>query len=370
MEKKRELLLNAGCILLAVGVCYVAMQYLAPVCMPFLAAFIFACVIHKFSKRMQRYIKVPAKILNMGMSVMFFGILAVVIVFLGGYIFSSLAQLITNLPGLYQNEFLPWINGIIEGLNQRYQIMDRPLFETLETSFAQWSSEMGSLVTDLSVSAMRVVSGYATGLPSAVIQIVITIVATFFMVSDYERIVRFVMELLPEKGQKLCGKIASKTKEVLVIYIKSYVLLMLLTFTELCIGLFLLKIPYFPLIALGISVFDILPVLGTGGILIPWSVIALMIGNYRIAGGILILYLAVTVIRNILEPRIVGRQIGLHPLATLIGLFVGLKLFGIVGMIGIPVTLSILVNLEKEGVIHWMPLNNDNDETVQKRKEA
>lgn len=370
MEKKRELLLNAACILLAVGVCYVVAHYLAPVCMPFLIAFIFAYVIHKLSQNIGRYIKIPIKILNVGISVLFFGILAVIIVFLGGYIFSSLAQLIIDLPGLYQNEFLPWINGIIEGLDQRYQLMDQPFFETLEASFAQWSSEMGSFITDVSVSAMRIVSGYATGLPSAIIQIVITVVATFFMASDYEKIVGFIIGLLPEKGQKICRKITSKTKEVLVIYIKSYVLLMLLTFTELCIGLFILKIPYFPLIALGISIFDILPVLGTGGILIPWSVIALVIGNYRIAGGILVLYMIITVVRNVVEPRIVGRQIGLHPLATLIGLFVGLRLFGFVGMIGIPVTLSILVNLEKEGVIHWMPLNNYGDGTVQKRKEA
>lgn len=358
MEKKKELLLNAACILLAMGAAYVILHYLVPVFMTFLIAFIFAYIIHNISKLIRKHLRIPEKIITPGIAVLLFGILAVLLFFLGGYIFSSLAELISNLPDLYKNEFLPWFNNIVSELNQRYQFMDQPFFNTLETSVSQWTQEMGNSISQMSVSVMRTLSGYAAGVPSAVIQIVITIVATFFMASDYEKVMGFLFGLLPEKGQKICRRVTAKTKEVIVIYIRSYFLLMLMTFAELCIGLFILKIPYFPLIALGIAIFDILPVLGTGGILIPWSVIALVIGNYRIAGGIILLYIIITIVRNVTEPKIVGKQIGLHPLATLIGLFVGLKLMGIVGMIGIPVCLSILVNLEKEGAIHWMPLMN------------
>ena len=98
----------------------------------------------------------------------------------------------------------------------------------------------------------------------------------------------------------------------------------------------------------GSPVFDILPVLGTGGILLPWAAILLIMKNHGLAFGILLLYLVILVVRNMLEPRIVGKQIGLHPLATLAALFLGLKLLGLAGLIIFPVALTVVVNFTKE----------------------
>lgn len=114
----------------------------------------------------------------------------------------------------------------------------------------------------------------------------------------------------------------------------------------------ILRIPYAVFVALAIAVFDILPVLGTGGILLPWAVVLIIIGNVPLAIGIFVLYVVVTAIRNTIEPKIVGRQIGLHPLATLIAMFIGLKFFGIIGVFVFPVTLAILANMEKNGMFY------------------
>ena len=355
MEKKKRLILDAGCLLIILAVLYLFVRYLLPVIMPFVVAFIFAYMIHSISSWTAKYVKLPQKILTIGITALFFGVMGLAIVFLGSYVVSSAADLVAKLPDLYKDEVLPWLNQLLEDINERYQFMNQPFFEFLENSFAQWSREIGNSISQLSVSMVRTLSGFAAGIPSLVIRIVVTIVATFFAASDFDKITGFCLRMLPEKGQQMCRTVTAKTKEVIIVYLKSYLFLMMLTFLELCLGLWILRIPYFPIIALGIAIFDILPVLGTGGILIPWSVIALILGNYRIAVGVLILYLCITIVRNMVEPRIVGRQIGLHPLATLISLFVGFKLMGRVGMIGIPVLLSLLVNLEKEGVIHWFP---------------
>ena len=133
--------------------------------------------------------------------------------------------------------------------------------------------------------------------------------------------------------------------------ILSYGLIMCITFTEITIGLLLMKIPNAVLIAACIAVFDILPVLGTGGIMIPWAIISLIIGDYFIGFGLLVLYLVITVIRNIIEPKIVGHQVGLHPVITLASMLAGLNLFGIIGLFGFPITLSLLRNLNDKGVI-------------------
>ena len=136
---------------------------------------------------------------------------------------------------------------------------------------------------------------------------------------------------------------------VLKVYLKSYSLLFLMTFAELTVGFMILKIPYAVVAALAIAVFDILPVLGTGGVLLPWAVIMLVLGDYPLAIGILILYIVITIIRNMIEPRIVGKQIGLHPLITLIAMFVGLQLFGLAGMILLPMTAVVLSGMLKNG---------------------
>ena len=92
--------------------------------------------------------------------------------------------------------------------------------------------------------------------------------------------------------------------------------------------------------------------MGDGGIMIPWVVLEAIQGNYPLALGLLAVYLVVTVIRNIIEPKIVGSQVGLHPLVTLMSMFIGAQLFGVLGLFGLPITLSLLKNLNDQGVIH------------------
>ena len=133
--------------------------------------------------------------------------------------------------------------------------------------------------------------------------------------------------------------------------IRSYALIMSITCVELCIGLSLVKIPNPVIIALCISIFDILPVLGTGGIMIPWVVLTFIQGRFARALGLLAVYITITVIRNIIEPKIVGSQLGLHPVVTLCSMFVGAQLLGVIGVFGFPIGLSLLCHLNARGVI-------------------
>jgi len=129
------------------------------------------------------------------------------------------------------------------------------------------------------------------------------------------------------------------------VYIKSYSLLFLLTFVELSLGFWILGVKNAVLLAVVIAIFDLMPVLGTGGIVLPWALIALIAGNWGRGIGLLVLYLVITGIRQTLEPKIVGKQIGLHPLATLMAMLLGLKLFGILGLFGIPVVLAVATSM-------------------------
>jgi predicted PurR-regulated permease PerM len=124
-----------------------------------------------------------------------------------------------------------------------------------------------------------------------------------------------------------------------------------MTFTELSIGLSVLQIENSVGIAAIIAVADILPVIGTGSVLIPWSIVALFMQNYFLAAGLIILYIVVLAVRNFTEPKIVGDQLGLNPIVTLISIYLGYRIMGFGGMIVLPVATNILVGLHKSGKI-------------------
>ena len=117
---------------------------------------------------------------------------------------------------------------------------------------------------------------------------------------------------------------------------------MLLTFTELSILFTVFGIEHAVLKASVIALLDILPILGTGGIMIPWGIISLVLGYTKLGIQLLIIYIIVTVVRNYMEPKIVGTQLGLHPIITLVSMFIGLRLFGFLGRFGLPVGISFL----------------------------
>lgn len=173
----------------------------------------------------------------------------------------------------------------------------------------------------------------------------------FFFTFDYQKIVNFILKQFPEKSQFMIINIKNSSINALLKLLKAYAILLSVTFIELLIGLTILKVENAFTISVIIALVDILPVLGTGSILTPWMIISLINGNINLAIGLLILYIIITVVRQILEPKVVGHQIGLYPLITLMCMFVGAQLFGIAGLFGFPIAATIIKNLHDNGII-------------------
>ncbi len=353
IEQKRKVIINTF-FLLIIGVgSYVTVKYLIPLFSPFIFAFLFATLIHRAVKGMRMKSEKVKKWLALVMTGLFFLCIVLGIGLLGSLLMRLLERAVLTLPQMYEEEFVPWVYSIGDKLEKRYADNNPAVFHDIGNRFMTLIREIGENLSEISVERVENVSGYAKGIPSFFIKMVIMVVSTFFLAVDYEKITGSLFRLLPKRGKEMVTVVKKYSFEVFGAYLKSYSILMLLTFTELCIGLVILRIPYFVLISFCIALFDILPVLGTGGILIPWAAAAVIIGDYRLAAGLVLLDFVITVVRNILEPRIVGKQIGLHPMATLMALFIGLKIGGIVCMIGFPVCLSILVQLGKEGMLWY-----------------
>lgn len=359
MEQKKSFIIRVVYYAVIALIVYAVCKYLLPALMPFLVAFVVAMLIRWPTVRLSKENVKRQKILAILFSALFYGIVFLAVILMGAKLVQSLVDLAVSAPTLYRDQIVPLLNEFSDWVSLKLSSVDAEASAEIDDFLTQVSNNMGQSVSEISVTVVKAVSGSVTGIPSLVVNIVITVVATFFMAADYPQLREFILKLLPQRAAERADRAVAYLKNLALIYSRSYLLLFLLTFSELTIGLLILRIPYAVLVALGIAVFDILPVLGTGGILLPWAVILFAMGKVPLGIGIVILYLVITVIRNTVEPRLVGKQIGLHPLATLIALYVGLKLIGFAGVIIFPVALAIFVQVRKDNTTEQDPSENE-----------
>lgn len=169
--------------------------------------------------------------------------------------------------------------------------------------------------------------------PRAVMRIFVFIMSTFYFSVDYFRICEGIKRIIPKAVLIRLSAIWGILLRTLRGYMKAYFILFVITFCQLFAGLFILKVRFAFLISLGIAAIDIFPVLGSGIILVPWAVCSFCIHDSRLGTGLLVLYGIVTIVRQIAEPRIVGDGLGIHPLASLLCMFLGVSAFGILGAV-------------------------------------
>ena len=191
-----------------------------------------------------------------------------------------------------------------------------------------------------------------TMLPSALIFLIIATVATFFISKDRQALVDFFINLLPGRAQPKTMRVIGELMRALVGFLKAYSILITITAIITIVSLKVLQMDYILTIGIIVGICDILPILGPGTVFVPWIIWQIVTGNTRLAISLAIVYILISVVRQFLEPKIVGDNIGLHPLATLISLYVGLQLGGVIGMIMGPVLVVIVMACYRVGVFN------------------
>lgn len=340
MEKKKEFIINfiyLACILAIVYICF---KYLISVILPFIIGFIFSYLAIKLSNKLFKESNKKQRVAAL------LSIYLAIILFITILVSSGVAQLsdfITTLPSFYKNTIEPYIMSIENNL---ISFGDSLPFElpVLSELTDDLFSGLRSILSSLTGALVNGTTLIIKNAPEAVVSLIVSIVSSFYMVLDYENITGWFKENLSEKVLETCYEIKYFIENTLFKIFTAYLTIMGITFIELVIGLTIIGISNSVMWAFIIALLDILPVLGVGTVLIPWGIGSLITGNGLLGVEILVIYVIITVIRNIIEPRFVGVSLGLHPLATLMSMIVGLRLFGGVGMFGLPITLAFLIN--------------------------
>ena len=191
---------------------------------------------------------------------------------------------------------------------------------------------LGRAAENLSGSVLPFLGGMIRSLPGLLLSVVVVLIASYYFAIDFRGINSKLMALFPPGGQRFLRKSKALLVDTGGRFLRAYGLLMVITFAELFVAFLILGYRYAFLLAAIIALVDILPVLGTGTVLIPWAVFCMFGGDWAGGIGLLIVYAVVTVARQILEPKIVGRYIGLSPLASLAAMYIGLRLMGFWGL--------------------------------------
>lgn len=351
-EKKRKFIIDFVYLILIGLLVYFTFKYAIGFLMPFILAYAVAAVLQRVVRWTEKKLKFSHKIASLVSVIVFYCTIGALVFFICLGLFYYAKDQIAKIPQVYKNTIEPAISVILGDLDSFTQGLDPTLAAAIESFASNIFSYLGSIVSTLSGAVVSLVSSVATSLPTLAIKVVFALVASFYFTSDYDHIHQFVKRQCSEPVWERIKAARGAVGQVIFSYVKSYAIILGITFVELTISMLILGVDNFATVALMIAVFDILPVVGTGTVLIPWTVIELIKCNYPMAIGLLITYIVVFIVRQIIEPKIVGDHVGLHPLVTLLAMFVGTILFGVIGLFGIPITIAILTDLNEKGVIN------------------
>lgn len=321
---------------LALG--YLFLRYALPLLLPFLLAYGISLLIRPIASKFSARTRLPRGVFAVVLLLLVFG--------LGGWgIWVGSVRLITELGNLIEG--LLSDGGIFDAMDSLMLWVGKMgarfgLFSTAEEGSAQAFSDgvmqmIGNMLSSLASRLPEVAASLFSALPSVLFFLIVSVVACFYFCTDGMSITRSLSSLLPYRWQQKMPRVKESLRDVFRKYVKAYALLLALTFALLLVGFWILRVEYAFLLAVLIALADLLPVIGVGTILIPWGIVMLLQKQFYLGFGLLILYLVISLIRQVAEPKVLGKSLGLHPLLTLFATYVGFSLFGLFGMILAPI---------------------------------
>jgi sporulation integral membrane protein YtvI len=348
LEKQKAFIIHVIYFAVILFLVYVGIKYLLPLLMPFVIGMIIAVLFRRIIDLIESKTHIKRAIVSILILILFYSLIGFILSLIGLKVFTFLEEFFSSLPALYRDTILPALQKVFDRISS-----DFPSTKVyLDNFINNLDQSIVDYVTNASSTVIGKMAGLASQVPALLIKLIFTIVSSFFFTIDYYKISRFIIIQFKGERREMLLKLKDNGLGTLGRFIRAYSAIISITFIELSIGLWIIGIPNPLLIGGLVAIIDIMPILGTGAVILPWSIIAFTMGNLRVGIGMLILYVVITAVRQTIEPKIVGQQIGLHPIVTLILMFVGAQLMGVLGLLLLPIMATLLLKLNEEGTIH------------------
>lgn len=373
IEKRRSFIINTVFVVIIVGLFYLAIKYALGIVWPFVVAFFLAMLLQRPVNFLST--KTPLK---RGISSVIMVLFVLVIV--GSILGLIIGRIVMELKGFFdylliKMEDAPaFVDQIQAWLSDTLSFLPKSLHESIMTATENFLNRLMGIEAKASADAIQAESsgidfsllssplgavwGTAKQIPMIAVGVLVCVVSCCFMTADYRTLRDMILSQLSQKRQSAVIRTKQVTFSTLGKMCKAYSIILFVTFMEMLLGLSFLKLihvynsGYIFAIAFITAVVDIIPVLGTGTILIPWALWSLFTGDIGLGIGLFVVYAIISVIRQVIEPKLVASQLGLPPFVTIMAMYIGSQLFGFVGLFLLPITIMLLKVLNDEGVIH------------------
>ncbi len=327
--------------------------FILPKIIIFFMPFLIGWIISMIASPVVRFFEERLKIRRKGASVIVIVAVLAVVILLVYVICAQLVRegisFVNELPALWDGIMteLSQVGANLEGI---YSKLPLDTQRTLDNIGSEAGTYFGGLIENIGTPTFEAVGSVAKQLPDIFLGVVMCILSAYFFVADKSYVSGLMKKYVPGAVLYRLDLIRRSFRNAVGGYFKAQFKIECWIYVMLVIGLLILKVRYVPLVALGIAFLDFLPVFGTGTVMIPWAVIEILGNDYQMAMGLLIIWVAGQLVRQIIQPKIVGDSIGMEPIPTLFLLFIGYKVAGVMGMIlAVPIGI-IIVNLYEEGV--------------------
>ena len=317
--------------------------------MPFVVGWIIALLANPLVQLLEKHLKIKRKAGSAFIIAVVIGGVAFLLYLAADFLAQQVIGFIGNLPSMWEaiEADLTHVGGRFQVLYRRMPLDSRQQIDSVIESV---KSYMGNLLGNLSSPTVKVVSRVAMNVPSILMSILMGLLSAYFFVAEKFQINAFLQKCIPQLVKKQWQIVKNTMTKAFGGYFLAQLKIEIWMYLLLVVGLVITGTKYAVLVALGIAVLDFLPVFGTGTVLVPWAIIKILNGNYTTAIILLVLWGGGQLLRQMIQPRIVGDSLGLSTLPTLILLFIGWRLSGVGGMIlAVPVGL-VLYNLYKSGL--------------------
>lgn len=351
IEKRRDFLVNAAYFSVIAVIIFLLYRYAIRLILPFLIALILVAILAPLARKLNSIFKIRTEVFSFVLMLTIYIVIGLLLFFLVIQIMDWAQSFYVFFEQYYESTIKPGFNVLwdwVEGL-----ILQLP--DTIAQPLDDFQNSLAEGLDDVIKSVIRgglnKVGSVTVSVPNFFVAFLFTILLSFFISLQYEKVKTFLKNQLPPKGQQIFTDLRDIVFVSIGQYVRALIILMFITFIELSIGLLILRVPHAILIAAGVAILDALPVFGTGTVLIPWAFISLLQSDYRLALGLTIIYGVITLVRNVLEPKVVGDKLGLNPIVSLVSIYLGFKLMGVFGMILMPILTQSLIELHKKGTI-------------------
>ena len=329
----------------------IAFKYLFGYLLPFLIAFGVGYIVHPLAMEVSVKTKISRKVCAFVLVFCFLTILFSLLFILGNKLLYEMQNLLKSLNSNseaiadYIERVIGYLNSIGEKLPIINKLQNTELSELLKGNVNKLiSSIWESFLSTLGTAIPNIATGIVMSLPDLLLTVIISLISCFYFAMDMNVFCLEVKDVLPKRIMGIWSSVKKTVEIGFKKYIKAYALIFLITFAELLLGFWIIGIDYSFVLAIFVAFVDFLPLLGTAAILLPWGIVLLLMKDVFRGIGILLLMIVTTVVRQIVEPKILGDSFGVHPLITLIAIYIGYRVWGFWGLLLAPLATLLLLS--------------------------